>query len=140
MSETPHLFTPLTLRSVEVPNRIVVSPMQQYMAGEDGLPGDFLHRSALELSPTSQSVGLLIVETKRHGHEPMVSLVVSVGEGRPERATTLSHSGGLGGGGGHLCRPRRMLLGRGHDLAGPGQPGLRRGGLLGGAGRTRLGR
>lgn len=41
MSDTPRLFTPLTLRSVELPNRIVVSPMQQYMAGEDGLPGDF---------------------------------------------------------------------------------------------------
>ncbi len=41
MSETPHLFTPLTLRSVETPNRIVVSPMQQYVAGDDGLPTDF---------------------------------------------------------------------------------------------------
>src|SRR4051794_20140674 len=41
MSETPHLFTPLTLRGVTVPNRVVVSPMQQYMAGQDGVPLDF---------------------------------------------------------------------------------------------------
>lgn len=41
MSEGPHLFTPLTLRGVKLPNRIVISPMQQYMAGIDGLPGDF---------------------------------------------------------------------------------------------------
>ncbi|GLZ31465.1 FMN oxidoreductase [Lentzea sp. NBRC 105346] len=32
------LFTPLTLRSVTLPNRIAVSPMCQYTAGEDGVP------------------------------------------------------------------------------------------------------
>lgn len=36
-----HLFSPLTLRGATLPNRIVVSPMQQYVAGDDGLPNDF---------------------------------------------------------------------------------------------------
>lgn len=40
-SQVPHLFSPLTLRSVTVTNRVVVSPMQQYMTGDDGLPTDF---------------------------------------------------------------------------------------------------
>ena len=31
------LFTPFTLRGVTLPNRIVVAPMQMYMAGPDGL-------------------------------------------------------------------------------------------------------
>ena len=38
-----HLFSPLTLRGVTLPNRIVISPMQQYAAGPDGLPNEF-HR------------------------------------------------------------------------------------------------
>ena len=44
---TPHLFRPLTLRSVQTPNRIMMSPMCQYSA-EDGLAGDwhFVHLAA----------------------------------------------------------------------------------------------
>ena len=44
---TPHLFRPLTLRSVQMPNRIMMSPMCQYSA-EDGLAGDwhFVHLAA----------------------------------------------------------------------------------------------
>lgn len=38
---TSALFSPLTLRSVTLPNRVVVSPMQQYVADDDGLPTDF---------------------------------------------------------------------------------------------------
>lgn len=41
MSEAPHLFSPLTLRGVTLPNRVVVSPMQQYMAEDDALPTGF---------------------------------------------------------------------------------------------------
>ena len=41
MTDRPHLFTPLPLRGVTIPNRVVVSPMQQYMAGDDGMPRDF---------------------------------------------------------------------------------------------------
>jgi len=36
-----HLFSPLTLRSVTLQNRVMVSPMQQYMAGKDALAGPF---------------------------------------------------------------------------------------------------
>jgi 2,4-dienoyl-CoA reductase-like NADH-dependent reductase (Old Yellow Enzyme family) len=39
----PGLFSPLTVRGVTLRNRIMISPMQQYMAGPDGLPRDF-HR------------------------------------------------------------------------------------------------
>lgn len=38
---TDHLFSDLTVREVTLRNRIVVSPMQQYMAGQDGLPNEF---------------------------------------------------------------------------------------------------
>ena len=44
MIQSPtHLFSPLTLRGVTLPSRIVISPMQQYAAGQDGLPNEF-HR------------------------------------------------------------------------------------------------
>lgn len=36
----PPMFTPLTLRGLTVPNRVVVSPMAMYSAAE-GVPGDF---------------------------------------------------------------------------------------------------
>jgi 2,4-dienoyl-CoA reductase-like NADH-dependent reductase (Old Yellow Enzyme family) len=35
------LFSPLTVRGVSFRNRVLVSPMQQYMAGADGLPNEF---------------------------------------------------------------------------------------------------
>ena len=38
------LFTPLTRRGVTARNRVMVSPMQQYMAGTDGLPRQFHHQ------------------------------------------------------------------------------------------------
>src|SRR6201993_2560955 len=40
----PHLFTPLTIRSITLKNRIVVSPMCQY-SSEDGFANDwhFVH-------------------------------------------------------------------------------------------------
>ena len=37
----PAIFTPFTMRGVTVPNRIVVSPMAQYSATNDGLPTDW---------------------------------------------------------------------------------------------------
>jgi anthraniloyl-CoA monooxygenase len=36
----PPMFHPLTLRSLTLPNRVIVSPMDMYVA-DDGLPGDF---------------------------------------------------------------------------------------------------
>src|ERR1700692_3775641 len=40
MSNPPHLFAPLTLRSVTLPRRIVVSPMCQY-SSDDGFASDW---------------------------------------------------------------------------------------------------
>lgn len=37
----PALLTPYTVRSVTLPNRVVVSPMAQYTAAADGTPGDW---------------------------------------------------------------------------------------------------
>lgn len=37
------LFTPITLGSMRSRNRVVISPMQQYMAGDDGRVGDWHH-------------------------------------------------------------------------------------------------
>ena len=37
----PHLFSPLALRGVTLANRIVISPMQQYMADDCGAPNEF---------------------------------------------------------------------------------------------------
>ena len=44
----PHLFRPLTIRSVTARNRIVLSPMCQYSAGADGVATDwhFAHLAA----------------------------------------------------------------------------------------------
>ncbi len=38
--QTPHIFRPITFRSVTARNRIMVSPMCQYSA-TDGVPGDW---------------------------------------------------------------------------------------------------
>ncbi|MBM4193689.1 MAG: bifunctional salicylyl-CoA 5-hydroxylase/oxidoreductase [Gemmatimonadetes bacterium] len=44
----PTIFTPLTVRDVRLANRVVVSPMAQYSAGNDGAPTDwhFVHLGA----------------------------------------------------------------------------------------------
>ena len=55
----PPMFTPLRLRSLELRNRVVVSPMDMYSA-EDGLPGDFhlVHLGARALG----GAGLVMTE------------------------------------------------------------------------------
>ncbi len=60
MTDAPHLFAPLALRGVTLPNRIVISPMQQYMAGDDGAPTGFhrQHYGRLALG----GPGLLVTE------------------------------------------------------------------------------
>ena len=40
-ASVPPMLTPFTLRGVTLANRIVVSPMAQYSAGADGVPGDY---------------------------------------------------------------------------------------------------
>lgn len=59
MSATPHLFTPLRLGPLTLPNRIMVSPMCQYSATE-GLPGPWhaAHLGSLAMS----GAGLLCLE------------------------------------------------------------------------------
>ena len=55
----PHLFRPLQMRSVTLPNRIVLSPMCQYCA-EDGVPDDwhFQHLASRAVGGT----GLIFTE------------------------------------------------------------------------------
>ncbi len=55
-----HLFSPLTLRSVTLRNRIVLSPMCQYSAGEDGQATDWhrVHYGARAIG----GVGLILLE------------------------------------------------------------------------------
>ena len=55
----PPMFTPLRLRGLELPNRVVVSPMDMYSA-QDGLPGDFhlVHLGARALG----GAGLVMTE------------------------------------------------------------------------------
>lgn len=54
------LFQPLTLRRVTVPNRVVISPMQQYNANADGSPTDwhFAHLTRLAIG----GAGLVFTE------------------------------------------------------------------------------
>ncbi len=54
------LFSPLTLRGLTLQNRIVMSPMDMYSAGEDGRPTDFhlVHYGARAIG----GVGLLLQE------------------------------------------------------------------------------
>jgi 2,4-dienoyl-CoA reductase-like NADH-dependent reductase (Old Yellow Enzyme family) len=54
------LFTPLSLRGVMIRNRIAMSPMCMYSAGEDGIPTDF-HLAHLAARATG-GVGLIITE------------------------------------------------------------------------------
>ncbi|MEU8520524.1 bifunctional salicylyl-CoA 5-hydroxylase/oxidoreductase [Streptomyces sp. NBC_01216] len=56
---TPPMFTPFRLRGLTLRNRVVVSPMDQYLA-EDGVPGDFhlVHLGARALG----GAGLVMTE------------------------------------------------------------------------------
>ena len=54
------LFTPFALRGVTLRNRIAMSPMCMYSAGEDGIPTDF-HLAHLAARATG-GVGLIITE------------------------------------------------------------------------------
>jgi NADPH2 dehydrogenase len=56
----PHLFDPLTVRGLTLKNRIMMSPMCQYSAGEDGLAKDwhYVHYASRAVG----GVGLIMVE------------------------------------------------------------------------------
>lgn len=57
----PHLFEPLTLRSVTFKNRVMMSPMGQYSANPDGTPTDwhYLHYASRAVG----GVGLIMIES-----------------------------------------------------------------------------
>ncbi len=67
---TSHLFTPITLNEVELANRIVVSPMCQYMAS-DGSAGDWhlMHCGQMSMG----AGGLLILEATHVAPEGRIS-------------------------------------------------------------------
>ena len=67
---TTHLFSPITLRTVELPNRIAVSPMCQYMAN-DGSANDWhlMHYGQLSMGAGS----LLIFEATHVAPEGRIS-------------------------------------------------------------------
>lgn len=56
----PHLFSPLSVRSVHLRNRITVAPMQQYLAGDDGIATDW-HQVHLG-SRAVGGAGMIVVE------------------------------------------------------------------------------
>lgn len=56
----PHLFSPLNIRDVALRNRIVMSPMCMYSAGEDGLATDW--HLAHYLARAVGGVGLVLTE------------------------------------------------------------------------------
>jgi 2,4-dienoyl-CoA reductase-like NADH-dependent reductase (Old Yellow Enzyme family) len=58
--EMPHLFSPLNLRGVECRNRIMMSPMCMYSAGQDGLATDW--HLAHYVARANGGAGLIITE------------------------------------------------------------------------------
>jgi anthraniloyl-CoA monooxygenase len=71
ISIVPPMFTPFRLRELELPNRIVVSPMDMYSA-DDGTPNDFhlAHLGARALG----GAGLIITEMTCVAPEARISL------------------------------------------------------------------
>lgn len=105
------LFSPLTLREVTLPNRVAISPMQQYMAGRDGLPAAFHHQhygrlgiggagliftEALAVTPegrvTHHDLGLWTDEQA----DALVPIVAAIGAHGGVAATQLIHAGRKG--------------------------------------------
>lgn len=109
--ETSQLFSPLTLRSCALQNRIVISPMQQYVAGDDGLPNDFhlQHYGRLGLGGAGLvfTEALAITPQGRVTHhdlgiwsddhiEPLKAIVAAIARGGAVPATQLIHAGRKG--------------------------------------------
>lgn len=111
MSEAPHLFRPLTLRGLTIANRVVVSPMQQYIADDDGLPNAFhlqhygrlglggaglVFTEALAISPegrvTHHDLGLWSDDQI----EPLKPIVAAIAAHGAIPATQLIHAGRKG--------------------------------------------
>ncbi|MBS0517100.1 MAG: NADH:flavin oxidoreductase/NADH oxidase [Proteobacteria bacterium] len=111
MTTEPHLFSSLSLRDVTIPNRIAISPMQQYVAGKDGLPTAFhlqhygrlgiggaglIFTEALAVTPegrvTHHDLGLWSDAQV----EPLVPIVEAIAARGGVPATQLIHAGRKG--------------------------------------------
>ena len=70
----PHLFAPLVLRSITLPNRIAVSPMCQY-SSEDGFANDwhFVHLASRAVG----GAGLVFTEATAVTPEGRITLQIS---------------------------------------------------------------
>lgn len=106
-----HLFSPLELRGCALANRVVVSPMQQYAAGEDGLPNEFhfQHYGRLGLGGAGLvfTEALAIAPEGRVTHhdlgiwsddhvEPLKRIAETIARGGAVPATQLIHAGRKG--------------------------------------------
>jgi anthraniloyl-CoA monooxygenase len=80
-SVPPPLFTPFRLRDVVIPNRVVVSPMCQYVADDDGTVGDWhmVHLGSRAIG----GAGLVMAEMTDVSREARIS-VACAGLYRPE--------------------------------------------------------
>ena len=83
----PHLFRPLTLRSVTARNRIMMSPMCQYSA-DDGLPNEWhaAHLAAIML-------GAVDHRTRHDAVLQHLRLAIEVAQEKIERADALLEAG-----------------------------------------------
>lgn len=110
-SASSHLFSPLDLRGCALANRVVVSPMQQYIGQDDGFPNDFhlqhygrlglggaglVFTEALAISPegrvTHHDLGIWSDEFV----EPLKRIVEAIARGGAVPATQLIHAGRKG--------------------------------------------
>lgn len=111
MSVTSHLFSPLDLRACALANRVVISPMQQYMADDDGLPNEFHHQhygrlglggaglvftEALAIAPEGRVTHHDLGIWSDHFVEPLKRIVEAIARGGGVPATQLIHAGRKG--------------------------------------------
>jgi anthraniloyl-CoA monooxygenase len=103
----PPLFTPFRLRGLELPNRVVVAPMDMYSA-EDGTPNDFhlVHLGARALG----GAGLLVTEMTCVSPEGRISLGCT-GMYRPEHALAWRRIVGFV----HAHSPAKICMQLGHS-------------------------
>jgi hypothetical protein len=136
---TPHLFTPIQLGGITLPNRVVIPPMCQYSA-DDGSMSDWHH---VHLGTMACSgAGMFVVEATNVTREGRITLGCTGlysdrNEAAMARAVQVYHR--------HPDRPRRPQVVRAAPLGGRQGAGTRGlaladGGALGASLRRRLAR
>jgi 2,4-dienoyl-CoA reductase-like NADH-dependent reductase (Old Yellow Enzyme family) len=105
------LFSPLALRGLAFRNRILISPMQQYAAGDDGMPNDFHRqhygRQAIGGAGSVMTEALAVAPEARVTHadlgiwndaqaEALKPIVETLGASGAVPATQLIHAGRKG--------------------------------------------